>query len=55
MNQITKRQYTLRDVKNFLIDSLGYSEEDCKDMNFDEMLFIINDNDYLKDFQDYTS
>jgi|6_EtaG_2_1085325.scaffolds.fasta_scaffold02271_3 hypothetical protein len=42
-------------IATYLIDCLGYSEQDCDEMNKNEMLFIINDNGYLKEFNDFIS
>ena len=36
--------YTKNKMANFLIDVFGYSQNDCNDMSFNEMLNIIEEN-----------
>lgn len=43
----------LNKLNNYLIDCLGYSEEDCKEMTKVEMLWIINDGGLLEDFNSF--
>ena len=49
-----KRTYTKRDIINFLVDCLGYGEDEAKDMTFKEALWIINDNGHLLNFAEFT-
>ena len=50
-----RKKYGLEAVKTYLIDCMGYSEGDCDDMTYQEMLWIINDTGNLYDFQKFTS
>ncbi len=50
-----KNEYTISDTTTYLIDCLGYSESDCDEMTFKEMLFIINDGGHLLEFQKFTN
>ena len=36
--------YTRRDFDNFFVDVYGYSEEDVKGMEMDEMMSIVEEN-----------
>ena len=54
MSNAQKRTYRKSDCINFLVDSLGYSEGECKDMDYQEMLWTINDSGNLYSFQQFT-
>lgn len=46
-------EYTPTQVKNFLIDSLGYSDDDVEEMDYADMIFTINDSGNLLNFQNF--
>ena len=41
-----------QDIINYLVDCLGYSEEDCINKSKDELLLLIDD---LNEFQEYNA
>jgi hypothetical protein len=48
----TKIIMTKEDIKTYLIDCTGYSEEDLKDLTKDELLDLVDDREELFNYLD---
>jgi len=47
-------KYTKEQFDTYFIDCYGYSVEDCKEMDLDEMMGIIEENKDVDSFAEFT-